>query len=203
MRTIKRYSNRKLYDTQDKRYITLEQISALVRDGEDIRVIDNSSGEDLTTVTLSQVLLDQEKKKEAPLPKWAFLDMIQRSSNNVLDGLKKGVFSWFENSFVSDETIDKNVEKMVKGGQITKDEATKIKTEFKSRTGAFKKRLDDMVERRVDEILGALNIPSKSELGKLNERLEELTKKVDELLAQKTSEASSETTKEAPSDEEE
>jgi polyhydroxyalkanoate synthesis repressor PhaR len=182
MRTIKRYSNRKLYDTQDKRYITLEQISALVRDGEDIRVIDNQSGEDLTTVTLSQVLLDQEKKKEAPLPKWAFLDMIQRSGSNVLDGLKKGVFTWFENSFVSDETIDKNVEKMVKSGQVTKDEATKIKTEFKSRTSAFKKRLDDIVERRVDEILGALNIPSKSELTKLNERLEELNKKVEELL---------------------
>jgi polyhydroxyalkanoate synthesis repressor PhaR len=186
MRTIKRYSNRKLYDTKDKRYITLEQISALVRDGEDIRVIDNQSGEDLTTVTLSQVLLDQEKKKEAPLPKWAFLEMIQRSGTSVLDGLKKGVFSWFENSFVSDETIDKNVEKMVKGGQITKDEATKLKTEFKSRAGAFKKRLDNMVERRVDEILGALNIPSKSELGKLNTRLDELNSKVEELLSKQS-----------------
>lgn len=203
MRTIKRYSNRKLYDTQDKRYITLEQISALVRDGEDIRVIDNSSGEDLTTVTLSQVLLDQEKKKEAPLPKWAFLDMIQRSSTNVLDGLKKGVFAWFENSFVSDEIIDKNVEKMVKGGQITKDEATKLKTEFKSRAGAFKKRIDDMVERRVDEILGALNIPSKSELAKLNERLDDLNKKVEELLAQKSTESKSDDAKAEENDEEE
>lgn len=203
MRTIKRYSNRKLYDTQDKRYITLEQISALVRDGEDIRVIDNSSGEDLTTVTLSQVLLDQEKKKEAPLPKWAFLDMIQRSSTNVLDGLKKGVFAWFENSFVSDEIIDKNVEKMVKGGQITKDEATKLKSEFKSRAGAFKKRIDDMVERRVDEILGALNIPSKSELAKLNERLDDLNKKVEELLAQKSAEAKGDDAKAEENDEEE
>lgn len=183
MRTIKRYSNRKLYDTQDKRYITLEQISALVQDGEDIKVIDNQSGEDLTTVTLSQVLLDQEKKKEKPLPKWAFLEMIQRSSTSLLDVFKRTVFTWFENSFVSEETIDKNVENLVKGGQITKDEAKRLKTEFKSRASAFKQRLDEAVERRVDEILGALNIPSKTDFAKLNERLEALTDKVDALLA--------------------
>ena len=182
MRTIKRYSNRKLYDTEDKRYITLEQIAVLVQDGEDLRVIDNQSGEDLTTVTLSQVLLEQEKKKESPLPKCAFFDMIQRYSNTLMGSLKRNVFNWFEDSFVSEEVIDKNVEKLVKGGEITRDEARKLKDEFKSRALSFKKRIDDAVEQRVDEVLGALNIPSKSELSSLHERLEALDAKVTELL---------------------
>ena len=79
MRTIKRYSNRKLYDTEEKRYITLDQIAVLVRDGQDIKVIDNQSGEDLTTVTLSQILLEQEKRKETAIPKSFFVGLIQRS----------------------------------------------------------------------------------------------------------------------------
>lgn len=182
MRLIKRYSNRKLYDTQDKRYITLEQIANLVQNNEDIKVIDNGSGEDLTTVTLSQVLLDQEKKKEQTLPKWAFLEMIQRGSNSVVDVVKKTVFTWFENSFVSDAEIDENVEKLVRGGEITKDEAKRLKDEFKSRALSFKQRLDTLVEKRVDEILGALHIPSKTELSELNKRLEALDKKVSLLL---------------------
>ena len=68
-RLIKRYANRKLYDTHDKRYVTLEQIAQLVRDGEDIKVIDNESTKDLTSVTLSQILVEQERKREGGLPK--------------------------------------------------------------------------------------------------------------------------------------
>ena len=80
-RIIKRYSNRKLYDTEDKRYITLEQIQQLVKDGQDIKVVENQTGEDLTTVTLSQLLLEQEKAEaerlrqsvlDSPLVKAAF-----------------------------------------------------------------------------------------------------------------------------------
>jgi polyhydroxyalkanoate synthesis repressor PhaR len=62
-RLIKKYHNRKLYDTKSRRYITLERIGELVRDGEDIHVIDRQSGEDLTSITLSQILLDVERKK--------------------------------------------------------------------------------------------------------------------------------------------
>src|SRR6185503_8835262 len=89
MRTIKRYSNRKLYDTEDKRYITLEQIAVLVRENQDIKVVDNQTGEDLTTVTLSQILLEQEKRKETSLPKSFFTNLIQRSTSQVMDFTKK------------------------------------------------------------------------------------------------------------------
>ena len=60
MRTIKRYPNRKLYDTEKKRYITLKGIADLIRQGKELRVVDNATGQDLTTVTLSQVIFDQE-----------------------------------------------------------------------------------------------------------------------------------------------
>ena len=58
---IKRYANRKLYDTRESRYVTLQQLGELIRDGEDIRIIDNQSKEDLTKVTLAQIIYEEEK----------------------------------------------------------------------------------------------------------------------------------------------
>ena len=55
---IKRYANRKLYNTQTSRYITLKGIAELIDDGEKVRVIDNETGEDITSVALSQILVD-------------------------------------------------------------------------------------------------------------------------------------------------
>jgi polyhydroxyalkanoate synthesis repressor PhaR len=59
---IKKYANRKLYDTRTSRYITLDGIAGLVRDGHDIKVIDRDNGHDLTQVTLSQIVLTEEKR---------------------------------------------------------------------------------------------------------------------------------------------
>ena len=64
-RVIKRYANRKLYDTRDSRYVTLVQIAEYVRNGEDVQIIDNTSKEDLTHVTLAQIIYEEEKKGES------------------------------------------------------------------------------------------------------------------------------------------
>ena len=64
---IKKYANRKLYDTRTSRYITLEGIAQLVRDGHEITVVDRDDGRDLTQVTLSQVVLEEEKRGPARL----------------------------------------------------------------------------------------------------------------------------------------
>jgi len=62
-RVIKRYTNRKLYDTDQSRYVTLEDIARLVRENEEVRVIDNETGDDLTAVTFAQIILEEEKRK--------------------------------------------------------------------------------------------------------------------------------------------
>jgi polyhydroxyalkanoate synthesis repressor PhaR len=59
---IKKYANRKLYDTRTSRYVTLDEIAELVRDGHDIRVVDRDTGGDLTQVILSQIVLTEEKR---------------------------------------------------------------------------------------------------------------------------------------------
>lgn len=65
---IKRYSNRKLYDTQESRYVTLEELEEMIRAGKEIRVLDAATGEDLTSVTLAQILLESERTHRGALP---------------------------------------------------------------------------------------------------------------------------------------
>ncbi len=62
-RVIKRYSNRKLYDTKDSRYVTLGQIAEMVRSGEDVQVLDNASREDKTEATLALILSEEVKSQ--------------------------------------------------------------------------------------------------------------------------------------------
>jgi polyhydroxyalkanoate synthesis repressor PhaR len=61
-RMIKRYSNRKLYDTTDSRYVTLPQIAGLIRNGDEIRVIDKNTQQDLTASTMAQIIFEEEKR---------------------------------------------------------------------------------------------------------------------------------------------
>jgi len=65
--TIKRYNNRKLYDTVHSRYVTLAELGELIRQGEIIRVIDNDTKNDMTEVTMTQILMAQQKQKQKGL----------------------------------------------------------------------------------------------------------------------------------------
>ncbi|MCC6750268.1 MAG: polyhydroxyalkanoate synthesis regulator DNA-binding domain-containing protein [Deltaproteobacteria bacterium] len=82
-RIIKRYANRKLYDTRDSRYVTLEQISEMIRNGEDVKVVDNSTKEDLTSVTLAQIIFEEEKRKKSFLPLGALRKIIQTGGESL------------------------------------------------------------------------------------------------------------------------
>lgn len=62
MKIIKRYQNRKLYDTHESSYVTLDEIAKMIKNGEDLRVIDNKTKNDITASTLTQLLYESEKK---------------------------------------------------------------------------------------------------------------------------------------------
>ncbi|MBX3247202.1 MAG: polyhydroxyalkanoate synthesis regulator DNA-binding domain-containing protein [Myxococcales bacterium] len=86
-RIIKRYANRKLYDTRDSRYVTLQQIAEYVREGEDVRIIDNKSKEDLTNVTLAQIIYEEEKKGEGDVRRSTLKSMIEEGRHRLVGSL--------------------------------------------------------------------------------------------------------------------
>ena len=65
---VKKYPNRRLYDTGKSRYINLEDIAAFIREGKDVQVVDAQTGEDLTRVTLTQIIVDDAKQQPTGLP---------------------------------------------------------------------------------------------------------------------------------------
>jgi len=85
---IKKYANRKLYDTQMSRYITLEGIADLVRDGHEIKVVDRDTSQDLTQVILSQIVLSEEKRGPARIVD-AGADAIHERGQALLDYVRK------------------------------------------------------------------------------------------------------------------
>jgi polyhydroxyalkanoate synthesis repressor PhaR len=87
---IKRYSNRKLYDTQESRYVTLEEIEEMIRDGKEISVLDATTGDDLTSVTLAQIILENERNRRAALPS-GFLHQLIKHGEAWQDFLAKSM----------------------------------------------------------------------------------------------------------------
>lgn len=68
-KVIKRYTNRKLYDTVESRYVTLDEIAEMVKAGTEVQIVDNRTKEDLTSVTMAQIIFEEEKKtSKMPLP---------------------------------------------------------------------------------------------------------------------------------------
>lgn len=93
-RVIKRYANRKLYDTRESRYVTLQQIAKLVREGEDVAIIDNTTKEDLTNVTLAQIIYEEEKNasesERAVASVGTLRHFIQQGGERLMTSLREG-----------------------------------------------------------------------------------------------------------------
>lgn len=106
-RTIKRYPNRKLYDTQESCYVTLEDIGQMIKEGEDVQVLDNTTQEDLTSMTLAQIIFEEEKKRKNPALLFTLKDIIRSSGETLRDFVQKSVEnSMREFSHVKDEVND-------------------------------------------------------------------------------------------------
>lgn len=89
-RVIKRYSNRKLYDTKDSRYVTLQQIGEMVRAGEEVQIIDNATKEDKTEVTLALIISEDLKSQPRSVPLGTLRDLIQERGERLLTQLREG-----------------------------------------------------------------------------------------------------------------
>ena len=89
IRVIKRYESRKLYDTEESRYVSLEDIGGWVRDGQEIQVIDNATSDDVTAQILTQVILDEGKRGTSLLPTELLHELVRGGERLVANGVDK------------------------------------------------------------------------------------------------------------------
>ncbi len=186
MPVIKRYPNRKLYDTDAKQYITLDAIAELIRSGDEIQVVDNVTGEDLTAVTLTQIIFEQEKKQSGFLPRSVLTGLI-KTGGNRLTAIQKTLMSSMGLWHHVDEEIVRRVELLVKLGEITKEESQTILGKLRSESLQPEQELpsaprkDPVTPEALEKQLQRLQIPTHSDLQNLLDQIDTLSAKINEL----------------------
>ncbi|MEM7481816.1 MAG: polyhydroxyalkanoate synthesis regulator DNA-binding domain-containing protein [Acidobacteriota bacterium] len=88
IRLIKRYESRKLYDTEESRYVSLEEIAAWVREGQEVKVVDNGSSADVTSQTLTQIILEEGRKGSSFLPSELLHELVRVGEKAMSSGVE-------------------------------------------------------------------------------------------------------------------
>ena len=89
IRLIKRYESRKLYDTEESRYVSLEDIAAWIREGQDVKVVDNATSADVTSQTLTQIIVEEGRRGGAPLPSELLHELVRLGERTVSNGFEQ------------------------------------------------------------------------------------------------------------------
>ena len=177
MLTIKRYPNRKFYDTEEKRYITLDDISDRIRAGREVQVIDQGSGEEITSVVLTQIIFEQEKKHSGFVPRSVLTGLVQ-AGGYTMGRMRSALSNPLELLKQIDEEIEGRIDRLIKQGELAEDEARRWRDKLLSEneTAAPKTGLDeDEFQRLLDE----RGVPTRTDLESLTEQIEILMSKLD------------------------
>src|ERR1700759_188097 len=105
-RIIKRYSNRKLYDTKGSSYVTLLQIAEMLREGEDVQIIDNATKEDKTDVTLALIISEELKARPRGIPLATLKALIRQRSEKILHNLPNPLRSLISKAQPGEEAVE-------------------------------------------------------------------------------------------------
>lgn len=179
-RVIKRYSNRKLYDTRDSRYVTLQQIGEMVRRGEDVQIIDNKTKEDKTEVTLALILSEDLKNKPRSVPLGTLRHLIQERGERVLESLREGPLGRLIPASEKEEG-EEGVEGPVSEAPASVEPA--VEEVVSEEEGKLRGRLNAMMESwqaSLDERVAAI-VPGVAPIRELRTQVKELNERVQEL----------------------
>jgi polyhydroxyalkanoate synthesis repressor PhaR len=179
MPVIKRYPNRKLYDTEAKQYITLEGIASLIRKRHDVQVIDYASGEDLTALTLSQIIFEQQKKDDGFLPHSVLTGLI-RAGGDTLNTLRRSLASSLGLLGYIDEEIERRIQLLVAQEDLTQDEGQRLVAKLVSRdSDPHDGPWPD--EQELERLLTDRGVPTRDDFQQVVQQLDLLAGKLEEL----------------------
>ena len=174
---IKRYTNRKLYNTETKRYITLDEIAALIRSGFEVKVIDNETGEDITAVTLTQIIFEQEKKQAGFLPRSVLTGLVQ-AGGYTLGTLRRGLALPLDMLKQVDEEIERRIQLLAVRGELAEEEARRLREKLVMDNHSS---TDEIDEEYLENLLIEKGIPTKDDLQSLIGQINSLADKLDEI----------------------
>lgn len=171
-KVIKRYTNRKLYDTVESRYVTLDEIAEMVKQGVEVKIVDNRTKEDLTSVTLAQIVFEEEKKKNQ-MPLSVLREIIRRPSESFSEFISTQVNPRVESL---KQEAGHRIDRLL--GREGEEGSPAALLQQTSRVfEAWQTKLDERVKTVVENVLG--NLPALGrDLSALVQRIDQLEKKI-------------------------
>jgi len=170
-KVIKRYTNRKLYDTVESRYVTLDEIADMIKAGHEVRVLDNRTKEDLTSVTLAQIIFEEEKKT-SKMSLRMLRDLIRHGGERAQAYVEERVEA-------AKAAAEQRVQTLLTKGVATGDRARELVAASQEAVAQIQKKVDDRVRQTIEGLQSAPEL--KKEIGRLQERIAELEAKLREL----------------------
>jgi polyhydroxyalkanoate synthesis repressor PhaR len=179
-RKIKRYTNRKLYDTEGSAYVSLHDILKFIRADEDIEVTDSRTGKDITSVILAQAMAEEEKSKGGSvLSQETLKELIKRGSQSLNNIRKKSRYVRKGAMQMAEESASKYYRKLLKYGEVDEREARDY---LRQLSGAIKRRhhsVEQEIDERVIRVVEALHLPTRADLERISRKIDAIDRKLD------------------------
>ncbi|MCP4703155.1 MAG: hypothetical protein GY865_00975 [candidate division Zixibacteria bacterium] len=188
MRIIKRYKNRRLYDTELKSYITHTELGHIIKRGDPFKVIESSTGEEITLAVLGQVLIGKLKhEKDETKSKENLIELINKGGRKSMSILKNTYLASVGIFNITKKKAEKIIDSLIKAGDISKSErkeavlelldkaeksTAKMKEKVFKETGNIQKNL----QKDVSKVVGKLKLATQKDVDALNKKIDKLTK---------------------------
>jgi len=170
-KVIKRYTNRKLYDTVESRYVTLDEIAEMIKGGAEVKVIDNRTKDDLTSVTLAQIIFEEEKKT-SKMSLETLRDLI-RYGGEVAQRLVEGTRADLRGRVEAVRAAaEQQVASLLERGAATGDRAKELVQASQEAMATVQRRIDERVRSAVEGV---------TSLGEARKQMEEMARRIEEL----------------------
>jgi polyhydroxyalkanoate synthesis repressor PhaR len=177
-KVIKRYTNRKLYDTVESRYVTLDEIAEMIKSGGEVKIIDNRTKEDLTSVTLAQIIFEEEKKTSRM--SLETLRALIRQGSEAAQRLVEGTQEQLRGRVDAVKAAaEQRVQSLITRGQATSDKAKELVQVSQESVSALQKKVDERV-RAAMEGMSSLG-EARRQFDEIGHRIDALEKKLDKL----------------------
>ncbi len=181
-RVIRKYANRRLYDTEQKKTITLNDVAALVKSGIEVQIVDNKTGEDITAHTFSQILAGQTKGWQQEAISLELLKrLIQKGGAEMLEAVKKAMLAGIGALDLSREKGEKFVDELIKRGEKPKNEGAKLVKETLDKAEKKTAEIKEKIDERVKELIPKFMHRQSEQIAELNQKIDALTKIVEKL----------------------
>jgi polyhydroxyalkanoate synthesis repressor PhaR len=181
-RVIKRYVNRRLYDVQEKKTVTLQDVAEMVKAGEDVLVVDNKTKEDITLPTLFQILSIEAREWKDRMPSTKVASQLfLKGGGTVVESVKKAMAASIGVLDVTKEKVEELVDDLIKKGHLDKKERSQTVRELLDKAETHSKEARDWVEERVKVAVTKLRPAREEEVDALRRQVSDLQKTITRL----------------------